>query len=45
MDLEALLPQTRQEKGVSAEEVTQRAHMALSGSGQGLDLLCGSEEI
>jgi hypothetical protein len=37
--------QTCQEKGVSGEEVTPRAHMALSGSGQGLDLLRGSEEI
>lgn len=37
--------QTLQEKGVSDEDVTQRAHMALSGSGQGLSLLCGSEGI
>lgn len=44
MDLEALLLQTLQEKGVSAE-VTREVHMAFSGSGQILSLFCGSEEI
>ena len=44
MDLEALLLQTLQEKGVSAE-VTREVRMAVSGSGQILSLFCGSEEI
>lgn len=44
-DLEALLLQTLQEKGVSAE-VTWEVHMAFSGSDQSvLSLFWGSEEI
>lgn len=42
MDLEALLLQTLQGKGVSAE-VTREGHMAFSGSGQILSLFCGLE--